>query len=180
MGIPRSYYSYDKEDTRFLCVRMWGDSTGMHSLRKQEAKAFLHCPKWFWWVDLLDTEWFPTGHSMKDKGLWTVSRKKSKYIWWGKKKCSFPLFPLLISLAPYILQSLPCDGPSRQPCPPLQSSYFCCACRTVSLKDCPKKSKLHMNTPLVMFGMAKVQSATVQTLVIQKGTLPADMTTTFI
>jgi hypothetical protein len=37
-----------------------------------------------------------------------------------------------------------------------------------------------MNTPLVMFGMAKVQSATVQTLVIQKGTLPADMTTTFI
>lgn len=91
MGIPRSYYSYDKEDTRFLCVRMWGDSTGMHSLRKQEAKAFLHCPKWFWWVDLLDTEWFPTGHSMKDKGLWTVSRKKSKYIWWGKKMFFSPL-----------------------------------------------------------------------------------------
>lgn len=164
-----------KRTSDSLCVTMWGDSTWMHSLRKQGAKAFLHCLKWVRRVDLLDTDGFPQCSLQRTKSKRRVSglyQERRVSIFAGKNILT-PSFYLTSSVHPTkasLWATLKTDMPSSRVFPTFAVLF------RLSMKDWSKKSKKHVNTPLVMFGVAKVQSATGQTLVTQKCALPADIT----
>lgn len=114
---------------------MWGDSTWIHSLRKQGAKAFLHCLKWVRRVDLLDTDGFPQHSLQRTKSKRRVSglyQERRGSIFAGKNVLTPSLY-----LTPYIPQRLPCDQPSKQTCPHLESSPL-----LLSFSDCLWKTDL--------------------------------------